>query len=266
MSQQLSICNCQLSICNFRLEFRIMLRSRHWCCCILCSLIGLALTWLMFFASQPAASAQTPKGPVSFINDVAPILKENCFACHDAKKKKGKFEMTSYAKFREGGSKDDPVTPGNPRESVIIELLTATGAGRMPPREAGEPLPKEKVAVIAKWIEEGAKLDPGLDPKAELMRELRVRWKPPQPPIAYKTFVNINALLFTPDNKKLIVGGYHELTVWDVGTAKLEKRIYTRAERAYSMAFLPDGKLVVAGGRPGQEGDVRVYNLAGNAK
>ena len=42
------------------------------------------------------------------------------------------------------------------------------------------------------------------------------------------------------------------------------KRVYTRAERAYGMEFLPDGKLAVAGGRPGQEGDVRVYDL--NAK
>src|SRR5437870_2325482 len=33
------------------------------------------------------------------------------------------------------------------------------------------------------------------------------------------------------------------------------------------MAFLPDGKLVVAGGRPGQEGDAPIYNLnAGNAR
>ena len=37
----------------------------------------------------------------------------------------------------------------------------------------------------------------------------------------------------------------------------------TRAERAYAMVFLPDGKLAVAGGRPGQEGDVRIYNLDG---
>jgi predicted NACHT family NTPase len=36
-----------------------------------------------------------------------------------------------------------------------------------------------------------------------------------------------------------------------------------RAERAYAMVFLPDGKLAVAGGRPGQEGDVRVYDLQG---
>src|SRR5207237_1743078 len=92
-----------------------------------------------------------------------------------------------------------------------------------------------------------------------------IRWQPPTPPARYQFPVTITALAFTPDNK-LVVGGFHELTIWDFATAKLEKRIYTRAERAYSMAFLPDGKLVVAGGRPGQEGDVRVYNLGGNGK
>src|SRR5204862_133481 len=85
-------------------------------------------------------------------------------------------------------------------------------------------------------------------------------------PVAYKFPVTITAMAFPPDNKKLVVGGHHELTVWDHATGKLEKRIRTRTRRALAMLFLPDGKLVVAGGRPGQEGDVRVYNLAGNAK
>src|SRR5207253_4792491 len=84
------------------------------------------------------------------------------------------------------------------------------------------------------------------------------------PPAAYPYSVTITALGFTPDNKNLVVGGQHELTVWDFARAKLEKRIFTRAERAYAMTFLPDGKLAVAGGRPGQEGDVRVYNLQGS--
>src|SRR5207253_1710469 len=126
-----------------------------------------------------------------------------------------------------------------------------------------DPLPKDKIAVIERWIKEGARLDAGIAAKADLMRELRVRWQPPTPPIAYKYPININALAFTPDNKKLVVGGYHELTVWDVDLGKLEKRVYTRAERAYALVFLPDGKLAVAGGRPGQEGDVRVYDLKG---
>lgn len=236
------------------------------CYCIFCALVGLAILWLMLFAVPAAVQAQPPKGPVSFINDVAPILKENCFACHDAKKKKGKFEMTSYENIRKGGTKDDPIAPGKAKESILIDVLTATGPGRMPPKDAGDALPKEKIALIAKWIDEGAKLDAGIDAKADMLRELRIRWKPPQPPVAYKYPVNVNALAFTPDSKKVVIGGYHELTVWDAATGKLEKRIYTRAERAYGLVFLPDGKLAVAGGRPGQEGDVRIYNInAGKA-
>ena len=63
-----------------------MLRSRY-CFCILCA-VGLVLALLLFLA--PSTARAQGKGPVSFINDVAPILKENCFACHDAKKRKGK--------------------------------------------------------------------------------------------------------------------------------------------------------------------------------
>ena len=241
-----------------------MFRTRSTCCyCILCTFIGLALALLMLFAGAPAASAQGPKGPVSFINDVAPILKENCYACHDAKKKKGKLDMTSYDSFRKGGTHDDPVVPGKSRASVIVELLTATDKTRMPPKDVSpNPLAKEKIDVIARWIDEGAKLDAGIDAKADLLRELRMRWKPPQPKVAYDRPALVTAMAFTPDSKRLIMdSGNHELTVWDATTGKLLRRIFTRGERAHAMVFLNDGKLAVAGSRPGQEGDVRIYNI-----
>ena len=243
-----------------------MLRPRV-CFCVVCPLLGL-LALLILLLRMPTAEAQSKKGAqssISFINDVAPILKENCFACHDSKKRKGKLDMTTYAGLRKGGSKDDPIEAGKPRESLIIDLLTTKGAGRMPPKEAGESLPADKVAIIARWIEDGATLDAGITPAADLMRELRVRWKPPLPPAVYTYAANINALVFTPDGKKLIAGGQHELTVWDIATGKLEKRIRTRAERAHNMLFLPDGKLAVTGGRPGQEGDVRVYEIGSDS-
>jgi WD40 repeat protein len=83
---------------------------------------------------------------------------------------------------------------------------------------------------------------------------------------AYPFPAIVNALTFTPNNRQVVVGGHHELTVWDANTGKLTLRLRTRAERAYGMAFLPDGKLVVAGGRPGQEGDVRIYDLKAPGK
>src|SRR5262245_48539436 len=162
-----------------------MIHSRF-CLCILCAILGLslALAALLFFA--PTVQAQDAKGPVSFINDVAPIFKENsCFACHDAKKRKGKFDMTTYESLRKGGDNDDPIETGNPMKSHLVELITITTAKRMPPKESGEAVAKAKVAIIERWIKEGAKLDAGIDAKADLQRELRLRWKPPTPKEKY---------------------------------------------------------------------------------
>lgn len=243
-----------------------MLRSR--CCyCFLCSLIGLGLALLYLLAMPVTVNAQEKKsGKVSFIKDIAPILKENCYACHDATKKKGKLDMTTWKTFRTGGRNDDPIISGNPKASYIIYVLTAKDAARMPPKEVGGPLPKEKIDLIAAWIKQGAKLDKGIEPQANLREVLRARWQPPALLASYLRPALITALAFTPDNKHLVASGYHELTVWNVANGKLEKRIHTRAERAHDLEFLKDGKLVVAGGRPGQEGDVRIYNLNGKSK
>jgi hypothetical protein len=235
------------------------LRSQSWC--ILCAVTAMTVAALtMFLIGQPTANAQDKKA-VSFINDVAPIFKESCFACHDAKKRNGKLDMTTFEKLREGGANGDPIVEGKADESELYTLLVTHERRRMPPRDKGEAVAPAKAELIARWINEGAKLDPDIDPKADLIKELRVRWRPPVPPLAYKFPVIINAMTFTPDDKQLVIGGHHELTVWDIETGKLVKRIRTRAERAYALAFAPDGKLVMAGGRPGQEGDVRVFDL-----
>jgi hypothetical protein len=239
----------------------------HFCCCILCAALGLALALILLFVAPATLHAQPPPAkaaaPVSFINDVAPILKESCYGCHGVKNPKGRLDMTKFETFRKGGTKDEPFVPGKPEDSYILDVLKATDKTRMPPKESGSALPKEKIAVLERWIKEGAKLDDNINPKADLLKELRARWVPPVPKSTYPYPVQITSLVFTPDNQKLVISGHHELTVWDVNTAKLEKRIYTRTRRAMAMLFLPDGKLAVAGGRPNEEGDVRIYDLNG---
>lgn len=230
------------------------------CLSLFCAVAVVGFSHRTVEARQKAGSRPAAQ-PVSFINDIAPIFKENCFGCHGAKNPKGKLDMTRYESLRKGGTKDDPLVPGKPEESQLIDALKGNGALLMPPKEAGDPLPKDKIALIERWIKEGAKLDAGIAANADLPRELRSRWKPPTPWASYPFAVTVNALAFTPDNKKLVVGGHHELTVWDIENGKLEKRIYTRCRRALAMLFLPDGKLIVAGGRPGEEGDVCVYDI-----
>ncbi len=232
--------------------------------CILCPVIVAVVAALAFLFSPPQAHGQTPvdpKKPVSFMDHVAPILKENCFACHNPKTRKGKFDMSTFEKLLAGGDRGEPVEPGKPEKSNLVLFLKGDDEPQMPPKEAGGLLAKDKVAIIERWVTEGAKFD-GSAPTADLVTELRKRFVPPTPFDKYPSPWLVNALAFTPDNEKVVVGGYHELLVWDFNSGKLEKRIRTRAERALAMLFLPDGKtLVVAGARPGQEGDVRLYNL-----
>jgi mono/diheme cytochrome c family protein len=244
-----------------------MLRSRY-CFCVLCAALAAALAFLLVSLAPPAAQAKAAPGtprPVSFINDIAPIFKESCFGCHGAKSPKGKLNLTRYETLRHGGTKDDPIVPGKPEESYLLDVLTAapTDKKRMPPAETDDALPKAQIDLIARWIKEGAKLDAGIPKDADLLKELRLRWKPPVPPAAYPYPVTVTALTFSPDGKELVVGGHHELTVWDAASGKLVQRVRTRARRTMALQFLPDGKLAVAGGRPGEEGDVRVYNLQG---
>ncbi|HSQ58571.1 MAG TPA: c-type cytochrome domain-containing protein, partial [Gemmata sp.] len=118
--------------------------------------IPFAIAYLLGFAITPSATAQEKGKPVSFINDVAPILKENCFACHDAKKKSGKFDMTTVEKLMAGGTNGEPIAPGKPQSSDLYELMVTGEQRRMPPRDKGEAVPKDRAVIVAQWIKEGA--------------------------------------------------------------------------------------------------------------
>ena len=107
--------------------------------------------------------------PVSFIKDVAPILKEHCFACHNSKKMHGKFCMTTFEKLMAGGVNGEAIVAGKPESSELFNLMISTDPRRMPPRNAGEAVPKEKAELVARWIKEGAKLDTGADPNAKFL-------------------------------------------------------------------------------------------------
>jgi hypothetical protein len=98
------------------------------------------------------SSAQV--GPIDFNRDVRPILSNNCYQCHgpDPKVRKGKFRLDN---------RDDALTalaPGKPNESELFKRVTSTDADEMmPPAKSGKKLTARDVAILAKWIKEGAK-------------------------------------------------------------------------------------------------------------
>jgi WD40 repeat protein len=212
-------------------------------------------------ADEAPKAAESPTPPVSFMKDVAPILVQNCIACHNPRKSESKYDMTSFEGLTKGGQTGDNVTPGHAEESYLIELIQPDGEPRMPYKQ--DPLPADKVAVIAQWINQGAKYD-GVEVKEDWVALLH-KTTPVNIPESYPVAVPITALAFSPDNSEVAASGYHEINLWKAADGALTRRLRGLSERTYDIAYSPDGKwLATASGDPGQFGAAKIWTAEPN--
>jgi len=210
-------------------------------------------------APLPAKNAPPPSGKAtSFMRDIAPILVENCIACHNPRKSESKYVMTTFTQLAKGGQTGEGFTlePGNPDESNLVEVIRPDGQPRMPYKQ--DPLPPEKIAVIERWVAEGARYDgssPGEDWTILLRKSQSVRI-----PEAYPVTVPITALEFSRDGSTIAASGYHEITFWKTADGALDRRLAGLAERIYDIAYSADGKwMATASGDPGIFGVVKLW-------
>ena len=215
---------------------------------------------LFLSAFSLASVAAENNSPVSFKRDVAPILVQKCLGCHNAEKAKGNYRLHTFEELlRPGSSRDTPITPGQPRQSRLFQLISARDENdRMPQND--DALPTADIELVRRWINEGAKYDaanPGL---------LLVTLAPPahpKSPEVYPVAVPITALAFHPNGETLAASGYHEITIWDSHSGKLARRIPHVAQRTLSLAYSSDGSLLAAAsGTPGRVGEVKLFNAA----
>ena len=121
-------------------------------------------------AAEPAApeeanklTVNAPKGTdtVSFANDIAPVLIENCAGCHvDVRRNaRGGLNMTNFQQILAGGDSGPILQPGAGAKSLLIKKLrgTATDGVQMP--QGRPPLDESVIKMVQKWIDEGASFD-----------------------------------------------------------------------------------------------------------
>jgi WD40 repeat protein len=221
------------------------------------------LVSLLVFVSLPArenkAGDQNQPDPVSFSKDIAPILAKKCLTCHGPEKSKGGLRLDTFEQLLKGGdSKSPAIKPGKPEESELYRLITTKDEDdRMPQKD--DPLPANQIALIERWIKEGARFD-GSDPKAALV-SLLPKVPHPAPPEVYHHPVPVLAVAFNPAGDELAVGGYNEITIWNPSDGKLLRRIRNVAQRTHALSYSPDGSLLAAAsGVPGQLGEVALFN------
>ena len=211
-------------------------------------------------AAAPAKPAAIASGKtVSFYADVRPILQEHCQGCHQPAKHGGDYVMTPFSALLKGGeSEDAAIVPGKPDQSNLIKMITPekskTGPAKAEMPKEKPPLPAVQIALIARWIREGAKDD--------TPASAAVTFDAKHPPV-YQGLPVISALDFSPDGKLLAVSGYHEVLLHKADGSGLVARLVGLSERIQSLAFSPDGKwLAVAGGSPARFGEIQIWEVA----
>ena len=78
----------------------------------------------------------------------------------------------------------------------------------------------------------------------------------------------LSGVAFSPDGKSLAVGGYGEVTLWDLAGAKIARRFVAEKEKSMvqAVAFDKSGKQLFAGaGEPDASGSVLVFDTATGA-
>jgi mono/diheme cytochrome c family protein/DNA-binding beta-propeller fold protein YncE len=207
--------------------------------------------------AKPVDSAAA--APVSYAKQVLPIFREHCQGCHQPAMAKGEYVMTRFDALAKGGeSGDAAIVAGKPDESHLLKLITPEGGKAEMPKDKPA-LAEPQIALIRRWIAEGAKDDSMSAGKPTIDAE-----HPPK----YETPPVITALDYSPDGELLAVSGYHEVLLHDAaklqaGEASLVRRLVGLSERIESVRFSPDGtKLAVTGGQPGRMGEVQIWNVA----
>src|SRR5213083_2609938 len=91
---------------------------------------------------------------VSYSRDIAPILAMHCNSCHGDSGSAGGLVTRTHADLMKAG---DAIVSGDPDRSQVVQFIEGRRGEehRMP--LGGAPLTAEQIALIRRWIAEGAK-------------------------------------------------------------------------------------------------------------
>jgi len=113
-----------------------------------------------FAREKPRAKSGKPgRAPtVDFAKQIQPIFAAHCVKCHGAGKQEGGLRLDHRTPALRGGDSGKVLVPGKSADSAIIKRITAKDDSEKmpPPDKANKPLTAEQIALIRKWVDEGA--------------------------------------------------------------------------------------------------------------
>jgi mono/diheme cytochrome c family protein len=223
-----------------------------------------------------AGTATATDKPPTYEEKVLPVFREKCCSCHNADKKKGGLDLTSFGQTMAGGSSGEVIAPGDPDGSYLLMLVTHESEPAMPPES--DKLSDSSLALIRAWIAGGAIERDGARPIArpksavplEAVVTARPEGPPVMPPRLSKDVVthgrrptSITALAASPHGELLVVGGRRQLLLYHTGSLDLLGVLPFPEGVARVVRFSRNAKLLLAGGgEAAKSGRVVVWDVA----
>ena len=95
----------------------------------------------------------TPEAIDFFESKIRPLLLNRCVECHGDSEPEGELSLESRDGLLRGGKLGPVVTPGKPKESLLISAINHDEFLKMPPKEK---LPTNELVLLSKWVAMGA--------------------------------------------------------------------------------------------------------------
>ncbi len=111
------------------------------------------------FAIRAASPTGSAPAKVDFARDIAPILSAKCFSCHgpDAHARKAKLRLDVREEALKSRDGKPAIVPGNLAKSELWQRITNKNPDDvMPPKKERRPLTLQEIALLKKWIVQGA--------------------------------------------------------------------------------------------------------------
>ncbi len=105
----------------------------------------------------PDHAARLARGQELFARQIRPLLLERCVRCHGGENVRSGLNLTTREGLVKGGDHGVVVTLWKGNASKLVKLVSHAADPHMP--KEGMALNAEQVALLAKWIDDGAAYD-----------------------------------------------------------------------------------------------------------
>lgn len=244
--------------------------------CVLAS-AAVAATAKPLLADEEVKSSdrKTPE-KVTYEEHIKPILRENCFLCHNQDEAENDFAMDSYARVMQGGAGGAAIVPGDPDASRLWRLVSHQESPEMPPED--DKLPDDALALIKAWIAGGALENAGSKPhvskkpafdltigtgsgnptQAAIMPKRLSR----QPAVYTTRGMAVTSIAASPWAPLVAIAGHNQILLYHTDSGSLLGVLPFPEGIAHDLKFSRNGALLLAaGGHAAKSGSVVVFDV-----